>query len=180
MGFRHFPKNCAWLTDAWLVQGGHGCIQFEVRLPTSSEMYRSSFPWCHVVHKPLHVLCKAPSPRAWGKLLTCITPSSPPLQIPGLPTGGQRLLSRCKICPSCHHFMACLLCRIWVPSLAKPRSRWFWSPSNLLLVRKTCSNQRVRCPHKSQQVKGLQWSTQYKAHNERQYRVPLLLWIWKQ
>lgn len=69
-------------------------------------------PACSVVHKPLHVLCKAPSPLAWGKPLTCITLSSSPLWIPALPTKGQGLISRCKICPSFHHFMACLLCRI--------------------------------------------------------------------
>lgn len=36
-------------------------------------------PACCVVHKPPHVPCKAPSPRAWGKSLTCITVSSSPL-----------------------------------------------------------------------------------------------------
>lgn len=93
-------------------------------------------PACLTVHKPLYVLCKAPDPLAWGKSLTFITPFSSQLWIPALPNRGQALFSRCKICPSFHHFMACLLCRIWVPSLTKPRSCWFWSPSTLLPVPK--------------------------------------------
>lgn len=121
---------------------------------------------CHVVHKPPQVLCKAQSPLASRKPLTCITPSSSPLWIPALPTGGQGPLSRCKICPSFHHFMACLFCRIWIHSLANQGCVGFGVlPPCLWSISKTRGNQRVRCPHKSQQ--DLQLKVCNRAHNTR-------------
>lgn len=63
-------------------------------------------PACHALHKPPPVLCKVPNPMAWGKPLTWISPSSSPLWIPALSTGGQGLLSRCKLCPSFHAMSA--------------------------------------------------------------------------
>jgi len=63
--------------------------------------------------------------------------------------------------------MECLLCRIWVPSLAKLRSRLSWNPSTLRRHHKKDSRQSKgkMSSQKSTRfaIEGLQRSTQYKV-----------------
>lgn len=81
----------------------------------------------------IHCLCSATSQTPWHEVNHWL--ASPPL----LPHSEYQLFPQeVKDCSadasSALCFMPRLLCRTWVPSLGKPRSCCFWSPSTLLLV----------------------------------------------